>query len=114
MESFTKEMTTTLYGNPHSASWPSQLSTSRIEDVRLQLLDFFNADPTKYDLIFVANATAGIKLVVESMRSLPNGFRFTYHQACHTSIIGAREEAESSACLEDDDVTGWLSGAKSI
>ncbi|CAM1507077.1 Fc.00g067180.m01.CDS01 [Cosmosporella sp. VM-42] len=105
-------MTSTLYGNPHSSSPSSQQSTSRIEDARMNLLDFFSADPTEYDLVFVANATAGIKLVVDSMRSQPQGWLYTYHQACHTSLVGAREEALESICLDDDGVQSWLNGAE--
>ncbi|XP_044724853.1 MOSC domain-containing protein [Hirsutella rhossiliensis] len=110
MDAFAAEMTSTLYGNPHSASWPSQLSATRIDDVRLSLLGFFNADPAEYDLVFVANATAGVKLVVEAMRSLPNGYVYAYHQACHTSLVGAREDARSSTCLDDSGVQSWLDG----
>ena len=107
MERFAQEMTATLYGNPHSGSWSSQLSTMRIEDIRLRLLSFFNADPADYDLVFVANATAGVKLVVEAMRALPKGYALAYHEACHTSLIGAREDAQLNECLDDQGVKDW-------
>lgn len=110
MDAFVAEMSSTLYGNPHSASWPSQLSATRIDDTRLSLLSFFGADPAEYDLVFVANATAGVKLVVEAMRSLPGGYDYAYHQACHTSLIGAREDARFSTCLDDNGVQSWLDG----
>ncbi|KAJ6445804.1 molybdenum cofactor sulfurase [Purpureocillium lavendulum] len=110
MDSFAAEMSSVLYGNPHSASWPSQLSTTRIEDIRLRLLNFFRADPAEYDLVFVANATAGVKLVVEAMRSLPHGYVYAHHQACHTSLVGAREDARHAACLDDDGVQSWIQG----
>ncbi|KAH6608790.1 hypothetical protein Trco_002136 [Trichoderma cornu-damae] len=110
MDGFAKEMTSVLYGNPHSGSWPSQHSASRIDQVRTRLLNFFKADPDQYDLVFVANATAGVKLVVEGMRSLPQGYVFAYHQACHTSVVGAREEAHHSVCLDNAGVQSWLSG----
>ncbi|KAK5990932.1 Molybdenum cofactor sulfurase [Cladobotryum mycophilum] len=110
MDAFATEMTSVLYGNPHSASSSSQLSASRIEDVRLHLLRFFKADPTQYDLVFVSNATAGVKLVVEGLRSLPQGYCFAYHEACHTSLIGAREESQQNICLSDIAVRSWLKG----
>ncbi|KAL7929030.1 pyridoxal phosphate-dependent transferase [Trichoderma chlorosporum] len=110
MEAFAKDMTSVLYGNPHSGSSPSQHSSSRIDQVRVRLLDFFKADPDQYDLVFVANATAGVKLVVEGMRSLPEGYLFAHHQACHTSVIGAREEARQSVCLDNTGVQSWLDG----
>ncbi|KAH0526101.1 hypothetical protein TsFJ059_009474 [Trichoderma semiorbis] len=110
VDAFAKDMTSVLYGNPHSASSPSQRSSSRIDQVRVRLLDFFKADPDQYDLVFVANATAGVKLVVEGMRSLPEGYVFAYHQACHTSVVGAREEAHQSVCLDNTGVRSWLDG----
>lgn len=110
MDSFAQEMTSVLYGNPHSGSLPSQQSTSKIDEVRIRLLKFFKADPEQYDLVFVANATAGVKLVVEGMRSLPEGFVFAHHQACHTSVVGAREEAHQSVCLDNTGVQSWLDG----
>lgn len=110
MDGFARDMTSVLYGNPHSASWPSQQSTARIENVRLRLLSFFQADPSEFDLVFVANSTAGVKLVVEGMRSLPQGFIYAHHQACHTSLIGIREEARSSACLDDASIQSWFQG----
>ena len=103
-------MTSTLLGNPHSASPSSQLSTSRIEDIRLRVLQFFHADPLDFDLIFVANATAGIKLVADGFRSLPQGFDYVYHEACHTSLVGVREEARHSQCVDTPTVDGWQAG----
>lgn len=103
-------MTTSLLGNPHSASPASQLATRRIEDTRLRALQFFNADPAEFDLVFVANATAGIKLVVEAMRAASGGFDYVYHQASHTSLVGVREEAQNSFCVSDQQVEAWLEG----
>jgi molybdenum cofactor sulfurtransferase len=110
MDSFAREMTAVLYGNPHSASPSSQQSTSRVEDARMNLLTFFGADPAEYDVVFVANATAGIKLVVDAMRTQPDGFLYAYHQACHTSLVGVREEAVASTSIDDDEVKSWLEG----
>jgi len=105
-------MTSSLLGNPHSASPSSQLSTSRIEDIRLRVLRFFNADPLEFDLVFVANATAGIKLVADAFRSLPGGFDYVYHEASHTSLIGVREEARHSQCVNTSTVDRWLAGQR--
>jgi molybdenum cofactor sulfurtransferase len=104
VDGFAKEMTANLFGNPHSASSSSQLSTSRIEDTRLRVLQWFNADPAEFDVVFVANATAGIKLVAEALRAFPDGFDYLYHQTCHTSLVGVREEAQNSMCFDDSDV----------
>jgi molybdenum cofactor sulfurtransferase len=64
MERFHADMMDNLYGNPHSASPSSQQSTQSVEDARLELLRFLKADPEEYDLVFTANATAAIKLVL--------------------------------------------------
>ncbi|CAG8980934.1 hypothetical protein HYALB_00003793 [Hymenoscyphus albidus] len=110
MERFTADMMSNLYGNPHSASPSSQLSTSRIEDTRLKVLQYFRADPEHFHVVFVANATAGIKLVMEALRALDGGFSYTYHMDSHTSLVGVREGAIASYCLDDGEVENWLSG----
>ncbi|KAI5923288.1 PLP-dependent transferase [Camillea tinctor] len=110
VDRFAADMTANLFGNPHSASTSSQNSTLRIEDVRLRVLNFFHADPTEFDLIFVANATAGIKLVTEAFRALPGGFDYVYHHTCHTSLVGVRQEARNSLCVDHDAVNNWLDG----
>lgn len=97
-------------GNPHSSSPASQFSTRRVEDVRLKALRFFKADPEYFDLVFVANATAGIKLVMEAFRDNKGGFWYGYHADSHTSLVGVREVASlGSACFQtDQEVEEWL------
>ena len=114
MEKFLADMMSNLYGNPHSASQSSQLSTNRIEDTRLKVLQFFKADPEDFDVVFVANATAGIKLVMEAFRGKSGGFAYGYHKDAHTSVVGVRENAVASRCLDDEDVESWLSGSESL
>ncbi|CZS94666.1 probable Molybdenum cofactor sulfurase [Rhynchosporium agropyri] len=114
MERFMCDMMSNLYGNPHSASPSSQLSTNRIEDIRLKVLHFFNADPSMFDLVFTANATAGIKLVMDAFRDVEHGFNYGYHRDAHTSLVGVREIARASQCLDDGDVENWLLGAGSL
>ena len=92
-------MIANLYGNPHSASNASQLTTRRIEDVRLRLLQMFNADPQEFDVVFVANATAGIKMVMDAFRDQDEGFYYGYHRDAHTSLVGVREAAKEHRCF---------------
>lgn len=90
----------------------SQLSTRRVDDIRLRALRFFNADPDEFDLVFVANATAAIKLVAEVLRdSAPHGFWYAYHSDAHTSLVGVRELADrGSRCFgTDGEVDAWIS-----
>ncbi|KAI9727844.1 MAG: hypothetical protein M1834_007890 [Cirrosporium novae-zelandiae] len=110
MDRFGAEMMSNVFGNPHSGSVSSQLSTRRVEDIRLRVLRFFNADPDDFDVVFVANATAGIKLVQECMRDIDDGFWYGHHGDAHTSIIGVREVAICGhrCFVKDSDVEDWL------
>ncbi|KAB8275671.1 molybdenum cofactor sulfurase [Aspergillus minisclerotigenes] len=112
IDSFARDLTSNLFGNPHSRSSSSQLSTQRIDDIRLRTLRFFNADPDEFDLVFVANATAAIKLVVDVFRdSSPQGFWYGYFIDAHTSLVGAREVAERGhrCFLTSGEVERWIS-----
>ncbi|MCJ1292012.1 hypothetical protein MMC34_003562 [Xylographa carneopallida] len=110
MNEFSKDMMSNLLGNPHSASTSSQFSARRIENIRLRVLHLFNADPNEFDIVFVANATAGIKLVADAFREQPGGFWYGYHKDAHTSLVGVREVARlDSRCFESDEaVDSWL------
>ncbi|KAK2792493.1 hypothetical protein FQN51_001666 [Onygenales sp. PD_10] len=105
-------MTMNLFGNPHSASSSSQLSTRRVDDARVRVLRFFNASPDDFDVVFVANATAGIKLVADALRDNDEGgFWYGYHVDAHTSLVGVREVAgQGRRCFVDDkEVEDWIS-----
>jgi molybdenum cofactor sulfurtransferase len=105
IEAYSRDLSSNLFGNPHSISMSSQTSTQRTDDIRLRVLRFFNADPDEFDLVFVANATAGIKLVADSLRDFDHrGFWYGYHIDAHTSLIGVRELAEMGyRCFQSDD-----------
>ncbi|MCJ1478043.1 hypothetical protein MMC13_006718 [Lambiella insularis] len=115
IEEFSKDMMSSLLGNPHSASASSQLSTRRVENVRLQVLRLFNAQPEHYDVVFVANATAGIKLVADSLRESRDGFWYGYHKDAHTSLVGVREvsQTETKCFGSDEEVEHWIVGESS-
>ncbi|KAJ5597425.1 Pyridoxal phosphate-dependent transferase major region subdomain 1 [Penicillium hordei] len=121
LKSFTEEMSTSLLGNPHSDSRSSQLSTKKVEEVRKRTLEFFNADPEHFDLVFVMNATAAVKLVLEALKDVPVSqdlertswgprFWLGYHLESHTSILGVRELADAGqhCFVSDDEVESWL------
>lgn len=88
----------------------SQLSTRRTEEVRTRVLQFFNASPEEFDVVFVANATAAIKLVADSFRDCDSrGFWYGYHVDSHTSVVGVREVAEMGyQCFQDVYVDAWI------
>ncbi|KAI0861940.1 PLP-dependent transferase [Xylaria cubensis] len=115
IEAFASKMTTGLYGNPHSENSPAKISGHMVDQVREKMLDFFGASSKDFDLIFVANATAAIKLVADSFRDLAEKSRdrtfwYGYHKDAHTSIVGVREFTYGqSYCFENDqEVEEWL------
>ncbi|KAF8536180.1 pyridoxal phosphate-dependent transferase [Trichophaea hybrida] len=111
IEAFTADLCSNLYGNPHSPSAPSEVSTKRVENVRLRVLHYFNANPEDFDVVFCANATAGMKLVMEAFSALNLGFRYRYHGDSHTSLVGIRALSSNPQCLMSDwDVEQWLDG----
>ena len=98
-----------LYGNPHSASTSSQTTTQAVENIRHDVLHFFHANPRDFDVIFVANATAGIKLVAEALNANEGSFWYGYHQDSHTSLVGVREAAREHKCFtSDQEVEAWI------
>lgn len=109
IRAFAKDMTENLYGNPHSASPSSLLSTMVIEEVRRKILERFSAPPEHFDLVFVSNATAAIKLVAQAFQDQDSGFWYGYHKDAHTSLIGVRELAQSGHhCFRsDEEVEHW-------
>ncbi|KAL8816232.1 MAG: hypothetical protein Q9223_004727, partial [Gallowayella weberi] len=106
-------MNANLLGNPHSQSPSSLLSTEYVETARLRMLQFFRADPNHFDLVFVANATAALKLVAEGLcdHGQDRSLHYGYHADAHTSLVGIRELASAgSRCFfEDAEVEEWLS-----
>ena len=114
IDAFAKELNSNLLGNPHSASAASRLSTEKVDNVRLQVLAFFKANPEDFDVIIVANATAAVKLLIECVvdYSMDQGkkFWYGYHKDCHTSLVGPRELAHVWKYFDGDEhVEKWLS-----
>jgi molybdenum cofactor sulfurtransferase len=124
IDNFAANLATNLYGNPHSVSTPAVLSGQVVDDTRERALRFFGADPEHFDLVFVANATAAIKLVMESFKDLGNpdgsaanaattssgGFWYGYHVDSHNSLVGVRECSDNNYHLfrTDAEVEAWL------
>lgn len=109
------ELSGNLYGNPHSESRSSRLSTARVQETREHVLQFFHADPEQFDVVFVLNATSAIKLVAETLTSLQTGSSnrplwYGYHIDSHTSVVGLRQLASAGyRCFESNDaVDHWL------
>ena len=110
IQSFARDMAENLYGNPHSASPSSALSTAVIREVRREVLRRFGASADEFDLVFVSNATAAIKLVAQAFQDQEDGFWYGYHKDSHTSLVGVRELAKGGHhCFRsDEEVTHWI------
>ncbi|PKQ15155.1 MAG: hypothetical protein CVT67_10865 [Actinobacteria bacterium HGW-Actinobacteria-7] len=84
-----------VLGNPHSENPTSLAATALVEEARGAVLDFFNADPVEYDVIFTANASGALKLVGESYPFGPDGcYLLSYDN--HNSVNGIREFARAA------------------
>ncbi len=81
-----------VFGNPHSENLTSLAMTRLVEQARAYVLEFFNASPDEYIVIFTQNATGALKLVGESYPFGPEGnFLLTFDN--HNSVNGIREFA---------------------
>ncbi len=86
-----------LLGNPHSGNPSSALATTFVDQARLSVLEFFNANPDEYVVIFTANATQALKLVGEAYPFGESGeYVLTFDN--HNSINGIREFARVKGC----------------
>jgi molybdenum cofactor sulfurtransferase len=79
-------------GNPHSQNPSSLKSTEYVQAARRRVLDFFDADPADYEVIFTLNASGALKLVGESYPFEP-GSRYILLADNHNSVNGIREFA---------------------
>jgi molybdenum cofactor sulfurtransferase len=82
-----------VYGNPHSTNPTSRAATELVERARGYILEFFNADPEEYAVIFTANASGALKLVGESYPFVNGRFLLTFDN--HNSVNGIREFAHA-------------------
>ena len=101
-------LTTHLLGNPHSQSPSSLLCSKMLEETRYNVMAMFDASAEHFDLIFVPNATGGIKLVGEAMSE---EMEYVYVQDAHTSLVGLRELVCSARCLSTTDAEKFLETA---
>ena len=78
-----------VLGNPHSTNPSSALATEAVARCRRRVLDFFEADPSEYVLIFTSNASGALKLVGESY-PFREGDSFLLTFDNHNSVVGIR------------------------
>uniref|UniRef100_A0A7C9AY39 Aminotransferase class V domain-containing protein n=1 Tax=Opuntia streptacantha TaxID=393608 RepID=A0A7C9AY39_OPUST len=90
MEAVFKDLTSNVYGNPHSQSDSSMATSEVIRECRQQVLDYCNASAKEYKCIFTSGATSALKLVGEAF-PWSNQSCFMYTMENHNSVIGIRE-----------------------
>ncbi|XVF79357.1 hypothetical protein PTKIN_Ptkin14bG0215400 [Pterospermum kingtungense] len=92
MEAIFKDLTSSVYGNPHSQSDSSSATSDIVREARQQVLDYCNASPKDYKCIFTSGATAALKLIGENFPwSCQSSFMYTMEN--HNSVLGIREYA---------------------
>ncbi|KAL3503734.1 hypothetical protein ACH5RR_038183 [Cinchona calisaya] len=103
LDSIFKDLNSNLYANPHSQSDCSLNTSDRIREARTQVLNYFNAPPKEYSVIFTSGATAALKLVGESF-PWSSQSTFMYSMENHNSVLGIREYAlnQGAAALAVD------------
>ncbi|KAA6358746.1 MAG: putative molybdenum cofactor sulfurase, partial [Streblomastix strix] len=66
LERIKDELESNLYGNTNSVSPSAIKSDNVINEMRLKVLKWFNADPNKYIVVFTSGTTGGLKIVGET------------------------------------------------
>jgi selenocysteine lyase/cysteine desulfurase len=82
-----------VFGNPHSSNPSSSASTVYETKVRQDILEFFGANPSEYEVAFTSNASGALKLVGESYPFSPSR-KFLLTWDSHNSVNGIREFAK--------------------
>ncbi|KAK9153319.1 hypothetical protein Sjap_000799 [Stephania japonica] len=98
MEAIFKDLTTNVYGNPHSQSDSSSATSETMKKARELVLDYCNASPQSYKCIFTSGATAALKLVGETFPWTQESC-FMYTMENHNSVLGIREYALSQGAV---------------
>ncbi|HEU0299680.1 MAG TPA: aminotransferase class V-fold PLP-dependent enzyme [Longimicrobium sp.] len=83
-----------VFGNPHSRNPTSLAATQLCDNARTRVLDYFNADPELYEVVFTLNASGALKLVGEAYPWEPGG-QFLLTADNHNSVNGLREFAQA-------------------
>uniref|UniRef100_K3WYH6 Molybdenum cofactor sulfurase n=1 Tax=Globisporangium ultimum (strain ATCC 200006 / CBS 805.95 / DAOM BR144) TaxID=431595 RepID=K3WYH6_GLOUD len=97
------ELSTGLYGNPHSTS----TTVRAVGDVKRRVMRFFSAREDEYELIFTSGTTAALKLVGECF-PWQHESRFSYSMDSHTSVLGIRgyaaKHGADTVCIPLDEM----------
>ncbi|MCE5191343.1 MAG: aminotransferase class V-fold PLP-dependent enzyme [Actinomycetia bacterium] len=81
-----------IFGNPHSHNPSAMAATRLVERAREAVLEYFNAPPEEYEVIFTPNASGALKLVGEAYPFTPASCYLVSYDN-HNSVNGIREFA---------------------
>lgn len=107
-----------VFGNPHSKSYSSELSTKYVEEMRGKIMEFFSADPEEYELVFTRSATGALYLLGGSFPFSPgSGSSYAYTVSNHNSVLGIRAFAEEKGAkvssVTEEEIDEWLENGSS-
>jgi selenocysteine lyase/cysteine desulfurase len=113
-----------VFGNPHSTNPSSIAITCLVEQARAYILEYFNASPDEYIVIFTKNASDALKLVGEAYPFEPGGNYLLIFDN-HNSVNGIREFARARGArviyapvlppdmrIDDEKLIGYLEQAE--
>ena len=110
-EEFASLLKSGVFGNPHSKSATSQLSTEYVAAMRTKIFEFFSADPEVYEVIFTRSATGSLHLIGEAFPFSQNG-SFAYTVSNHNSVLGIRsfaaEKGARIGAVTEEEIETWL------
>jgi hypothetical protein len=85
-----------VFGNPHSHNQAASAMSQRIEATRVQVLEFFDAEPEEYEVVFTPNATWALRLVGEPYPFGPDG-HYLLTSDSHNSVNGISRQPDEGA-----------------
>ncbi|CAH1241418.1 MOCOS [Branchiostoma lanceolatum] len=109
LDAYMKDLQMNVYGNPHTRSASSRLTTDTIDQLRFRILQHFNTSIKHHSVIFTSGCTGALKLLAESF-TWEDGSIFSYLEDNHTSVLGVREVAAKEGakimCVSEQELLG--------
>jgi molybdenum cofactor sulfurtransferase len=103
-----------VFGNPHSKSESSRLSTKYVSEMRSKIYEYFSADPEEYEVVFTRSATGALVLLGGAFPfSSSSGSSYAYTVSNHNSVLGIRSYAQEKGArvgaVTEEEIEDWLS-----
>ena len=108
LQSYLSDLTTHLYGNPHSQNPSSKLSSDVVEQTRERVLNHFNTSMSQYDVVFTSGCTGALNLLADSFPWVglnePSPFTRTSHT--HGKSTHSMDHVQRTSVLYLPDLLG--------